>query len=106
MGYNTVPIRYAHKQERPWTERYWQAHPPFGKEVPPIVEPIRAADWKWFRGDRVELLKGPDKGKQVISVLLRGIQLTFVQRFQQLYFVIHYCCDNTRKVRQICIGLT
>jgi hypothetical protein len=32
-------------------------------------------------------------------VLLRGIQLTFVQRFQQLYFVIHYCCDNTRKVR-------
>ena len=52
-------------QERPWTEKYWQEHPPFGKEVPPIVEPIRAADWMWFRGDRVELLKGPDKGKQV-----------------------------------------
>jgi hypothetical protein len=32
-------------------------------------------------------------------VLLRGIQLTFVQRSQQLLFLIHYCCDNTRKVR-------
>jgi hypothetical protein len=32
-------------------------------------------------------------------VLLHGIQLTAVQRFYQLYFVIHYCCDNTRKVR-------
>jgi hypothetical protein len=48
-------------------------------------------------------------------VLLRGIQLTFVQRIQQLHFVIHYCCDNTRKVRapnaggrsgvHTCIGL-
>jgi hypothetical protein len=28
-----------------------------------------------------------------------GVQFTFVQRFQQLYFLIRYCCDNTRKVR-------
>jgi hypothetical protein len=28
-----------------------------------------------------------------------GFQLTFVQRSQQLYFVIHNCCDNTKKVR-------
>jgi hypothetical protein len=33
-----------------------------------------------------------------LKVLLRGIQLTFVQRFQQLYFLIHYCCNNTWKV--------
>jgi hypothetical protein len=32
-------------------------------------------------------------------VLPRDIQLTLVQRFYQLYFLIHYCCDNTRKVR-------
>jgi hypothetical protein len=36
---------------------------------------------------------------QIRKVLLQGIQLTFVQRFQQLQFVIHYCCDNTRKMR-------
>jgi hypothetical protein len=42
----------------------------------------------------------PSTGRQVAnSVLLRGIQLMFVQRFQQQYFVIHYCCDNTREVR-------
>jgi len=29
----------------------------------PVVEPIREEDWMWFRGDMVELLKGPDKGK-------------------------------------------
>jgi hypothetical protein len=34
-----------------------------------------------------------------LTVLLRGIQLTYVQRFEQMYFVIHYCWDNTRKVR-------
>jgi hypothetical protein len=33
------------------------------------------------------------------SVLLRAIQLTLVQRFKQLYFLIHYCFDNTRNVR-------
>jgi hypothetical protein len=27
------------------------------------------------------------------------MQLTFVQRFQQMYFLIHYWCDYTRKVR-------
>jgi hypothetical protein len=32
-------------------------------------------------------------------VLIRGIQLTKVQRFYQLDFVIHYCCNSTRKVR-------
>jgi hypothetical protein len=33
-------------------------------------------------------------------VLLRGIQLTFVQLFQQLvvYDPLQYRCDNTRKV--------
>jgi len=55
----------THTLERPWTERYWQEHLPFDKStVPPIVEPILEANWMWFRGDRVEVLKGPDKGKQ------------------------------------------
>jgi hypothetical protein len=34
-------------------------------DVPPIIEPIREVDWMWFRGGRVEVLKGPDQGKQV-----------------------------------------
>jgi len=60
------PIR-RHTLERPWTDQYWQEHPPFRKEeddFPPVVEPIKDDDWMWFRGDRVEVMVGPDKGKQ------------------------------------------
>jgi hypothetical protein len=37
--------------------------------------------------------------QRIVVVLLRGIQLTLVQRFYQQYFLIQYCCDNTKKVR-------
>jgi hypothetical protein len=30
----------------------------------------------------------------MLSVLLRCMELKFVQRFQQLYFLIHYFCDS------------
>jgi len=57
-----------HTMERPWDFRYWQSNPPFktGKEQPeaPVVYPIKDDDWMWFRGDRVEIMKGEDKGKQ------------------------------------------
>ncbi|XP_031833755.1 mitochondrial ribosomal protein L24 isoform X2 [Nomia melanderi] len=47
---------------RPWTQEFQveHVHPP---RKPMIhVEPIK--DWSFFRGDRVEILVGPDKGKQ------------------------------------------
>jgi len=55
----------SHSLERPWSDKYWSENPAFRhpKEYP-VVEPIKEADWMWFRGDRVEILKGPDKGKQ------------------------------------------
>ena len=58
-----------HTLERPWTEKYWSENPVsrVGKGMQknvPVVEPIREQDWMWFRGDRVEILTGPDKGKQ------------------------------------------
>jgi large subunit ribosomal protein L24 len=54
-----------HGYERPWTDKYWRENAPFHEEdQPDIVEPIREQDWMWFRGDRVELLTGDDKGKQ------------------------------------------
>lgn len=59
-----TPIR--HTVERPWTEKYWNDNPVKRgpKKQVPVVEPIREQDWMWFRGDRVEILTGPDKGKQ------------------------------------------
>ena len=56
-----------HTLDRPWTTQFWMKNPTFkdkGSEIP-IVEPIKSSDWMWFRGDRVEILTGDDKGKQV-----------------------------------------
>ena len=54
-----------HAKERPWTVDYRSKYGyDANEEYEYIVEPIREADWMWFRGDRVELLTGPDKGKQ------------------------------------------
>jgi len=49
-----------HDLTRPWQWDYWMKNK--GKKMP-VVEPIREEDWMWFRGDLVELVKGPDKGK-------------------------------------------
>jgi len=64
---STGPPR--HTLERPWTDKYWSENTVTkvgaGFQAPvPVVEPIREQDWMWFRGDRVEILSGPDKGKQ------------------------------------------
>ena len=62
-----------HNFTRPWLDDYWRENPPNFKELtddyleeklPDYVEPIREKDWMWFRGDRVEVLVGDDKGKQ------------------------------------------
>ena len=60
----------VHTFDRPWTEQYWSKNGMRGSLMEsnrvrmPVVEPIREQDWMWFRGDRVEILTGPDKGKQ------------------------------------------
>jgi len=55
----------VHNLERPWADTYWRKNKAFDFSAElPVVEPIKESDWMWFRGDRVEILKGPDKGKQ------------------------------------------
>merc|ERR1711915_183860 len=56
-------IQY-HGRDRPWVEQYWTKNPAFKYQETAVVEPILEEDWMWFRGDRVEILTGPDKGKQ------------------------------------------
>ena len=54
-----------HGIERPWTEYYWRETGAFNPERhPDIVQPICEEDWMWFKGDRVEVMTGDDKGKQ------------------------------------------
>ncbi|KAF7989855.1 hypothetical protein HCN44_008529 [Aphidius gifuensis] len=54
--------QFKFSTHRPWTrEFYWENHP--GKKLyEDVVNPIK--QWSWFRGDRVEILTGRDKGKQ------------------------------------------
>jgi len=56
--------RFHFSMHRPWTSQFHQENEP-GKLHPFIhVEPIK--NWSFFRGDRVEILVGKDKGKQGI----------------------------------------
>ena len=52
--------------ERPWTEEYWKKVTYTKKRHGIFVKPIKESDWMWFRGDRVEILTGDDKGKEGI----------------------------------------
>ena len=70
-----------HVMERPWTAQYWAKHGPNNRGVTkpvwaPCVEPIKESDWMWFRGDRVQILTGPDKGKQGYINTIVQVQLT------------------------------
>ena len=52
---------------RPWSDEFWQkneSHPDLISHHGVYAQPIREEDWMWFRGDRVQILRGKDKGKQ------------------------------------------
>ncbi|KAK0161814.1 hypothetical protein PV327_008226 [Microctonus hyperodae] len=58
--------KWMFDKHRPWTTEFYMDNYP-GKNVQPaIVEPIK--DWSFFRGDRVEVLTGQDKGKHGIVI--------------------------------------
>lgn len=65
-------------QWRPWEQEFQRLNQ-YGIKNPLIfVEPIK--DWPYFRGDRVEVLRGPDKGKQgIINYIVRERNWVFVQ---------------------------
>ena len=62
-----LPFPQDFTVDRPWTNLYWtqnKAHPHKLTYHGVYAQPIRDEDWMWFRGDRVEVIKGKDKGKQ------------------------------------------
>uniref|UniRef100_U5EWJ8 Large ribosomal subunit protein uL24m n=1 Tax=Corethrella appendiculata TaxID=1370023 RepID=U5EWJ8_9DIPT len=56
--------KFRYTTNRPWTWNFKQQNMPGTKRKKVFVEPI--AKWSFFRGDRVEVLVGKDKGKQGI----------------------------------------
>ncbi|KAJ8924279.1 hypothetical protein NQ315_007071 [Exocentrus adspersus] len=56
--------KYHFSVHRPWTGEFRQENSPGRLHPKVFVEPIK--EWSFFRGDRVEILVGKDKGKQGI----------------------------------------
>lgn len=70
-----------------WSQQFYEANTPGRLRKKVFIEPIR--HWSYFRGDRVEVLVGKDKGKQGIVqdiyqernwVIVEGLN-TYLQKF-------------------------
>lgn len=65
-------------QWRPWEDEFEKLNSVHSKIRKIYVDPKR--EWSYFRGDRVEVLKGPDKGKQgIINYIVKERNWVFVQ---------------------------
>ncbi|XP_068083419.1 large ribosomal subunit protein uL24m [Anabrus simplex] len=62
--------RFRFTTNRPWTAQFRQQNQPQSIRKKVFLEPIK--DWSFFRGDRVEVLVGRDKGKQ--GIVMQVIQ--------------------------------
>ncbi|KAK7083265.1 39S ribosomal protein L24, mitochondrial [Halocaridina rubra] len=76
--------KYKFSVHRPWTQEFRDENWPGTQSPKVFVEPL--LDWTFFKGDRVELLTGPDKGKQGIVnyvvqernwVIVEGLNCTY-----------------------------
>ncbi|XP_068221506.1 large ribosomal subunit protein uL24m [Palaemon carinicauda] len=54
--------KFHYSVDRPWTQEFRQQNEPGRQRKKIFVEPL--LDWTFFKGDRVEIQVGPDKGKQ------------------------------------------
>ncbi|XP_014240844.1 probable 39S ribosomal protein L24, mitochondrial [Cimex lectularius] len=58
-----IVYRKTHfKMDRPWTAGFQKDNEPGRRHPKVFLEPM--GNWCFFKGDRVEILVGPDKGKQ------------------------------------------
>ncbi|XP_048476383.1 probable 39S ribosomal protein L24, mitochondrial [Rhincodon typus] len=68
-----LPRGYRHGMSRPWTVAAQRMNPPGRQRRKVFVEPLAQDEWKIFRGDTVEILKGKDAGKQgKVSQVIRA----------------------------------
>ncbi|KAM5129064.1 large ribosomal subunit protein uL24m [Mantella aurantiaca] len=59
-----LPHLYRFGTSRPSTAAAQKMNPPGKRRAKVFVEPIASKEWKYFRGDVVEVLTGKDVGKQ------------------------------------------
>jgi len=73
-----VKKTYNYGEHRPWTTAFKQDNAPNLRPKRIYVEPIK--DWKIFKGDRVEILVGKDKGKHgLINCIIKERNWAYVE---------------------------
>jgi len=74
----SVRKSWNYDEHRPWTSAFKQANRPGERPKKVFVEPIK--EWKIFKGDRVEILAGKDKGKHgLINCIIKERNWAFVE---------------------------
>lgn len=79
--------QYRFSVDRPWTQQFKQQNMPGRQRKKVFVEPL--VDWTFFKGDRVELLVGPDKGKQgLVNYIVQERNWVIVEGLNCTYEII------------------
>jgi len=73
-----VKKTWTYGEHRPWTTGFKQDNLPNARPKKIYVEPIK--NWKIFKGDRVEILEGKDKGKHgLVNCIIKERNWAFVE---------------------------
>lgn len=71
---------WYYDENRPWTDAAKAANAANKRRRMPLLEPIADEDWTVFKGDRVEVLTGPDKGKLgIINCIIKERNWVYVE---------------------------
>ncbi|ESN99519.1 hypothetical protein HELRODRAFT_84263 [Helobdella robusta] len=74
---DVVKKNWDYNEHRPWTSEFKQFNQQKPRKYVP-VEPIK--EWSIFKGDRVQILVGPDKGKHgLINCIIKERNWVFVE---------------------------
>ncbi|CAK9298116.1 unnamed protein product [Gordionus sp. m RMFG-2023] len=85
-------------EQRPWEEG-WKVLNMKKKRMPPVIEKI--AKWDVFRGDRVEILVGPDKGKQgIVNMIVKERNWVYVEGLNCEYIRVE---DKSKGIKPMMI---
>ncbi|XP_046403184.1 probable 39S ribosomal protein L24, mitochondrial [Ischnura elegans] len=69
---------FRYTTNRPWTYQFYQQNMPGKRRKKVFIEPVK--EWTFFKGDRVEILVGRDKGKQgIVSQVVQERNWIFVE---------------------------
>jgi len=76
--------QWYYDENRPWTAAFANNNRPGMGKRPVPVPPIK--EWQFFKGDRVEILVGRDKGKQgIINMIVKERNWVFVESLNCKY---------------------